>query len=173
MANQWNQPDDDFDDDLDESQDPKKPNPLRDRMRKLEKENKELKEANEKLSSASRKSSVKELLAEAKVKHASKVAGLVPADVEATAEAVKKWLDDFSDVFSIETEEAGEGESSDEQTPEQAEQAEKMARIGKVTAATSTPGKEADLLRELSSKDLKPERLLEIIEKAGGGRGIG
>jgi hypothetical protein len=170
---EWNQPDD-FDD-LEEGEEGKGKNPVRDRMRKLEKENKELRETNAKLSSQTRKTSVERLLADAHVKHASKVAGLVPGDVEATAEGVKQWLDTYADVFSIETEDdAGEGGDSDgEPTPEQVEQAQKMGRIGKATASNTTPTKQADLAKRLADPKLTREELLGMIEEAGGGFGSG
>jgi hypothetical protein len=174
MTDSWNQPE--FDEDHDEGGEGKGKNPVRDRMRKLEKENADLRKANEKLTSQTRQSSVETLLEAAKVKHAAKVAGLVPANVEATAEAVKQWLDTYADVFSIQTDQtddAKEGEgSAPEPDPEKAEQAEKLGRIGKATSATSTPTKQADLLKQVAGAKNR-EELLALVQQAGGGFGMG
>jgi hypothetical protein len=177
MANDWDQLDD-FDENSDEGgQEPKKTNPLRKRMRELERENQQLKETNSKLAKETRSSSLVQLLRAAKVKHAPKVAVLVPSDVDSTEDGVKKWLEDYAEVFNIQTEPTGEGggegEGTTQEPPEQTEQAEKLGRIGKVTASTATVTKQADLLRRLNDPNLKKEELLQMIYDAGGGPGSG
>lgn len=62
----------------------------------------------------------------------AKVAGLLPADLEATPEAVEKWLDDYADVFNIER--GGETEQVNQQNQQGDTQA------GQATQETAASG---------------------------------
>jgi hypothetical protein len=171
---EWNQPDYD-DDDLDGNEpDGKKPNPVRDRLRKLEKENKDLKDQHAKATKELRQNNIANALAN-KVKDPAKVAKLIPADVDASVEAIEKWLADYADVFAVVTTEGDpspEGESA-EPDPEALAQQQAMSRIGKASGAGSTPTKQADLQARLADPKLTREELVKMIEQAGGGVGTG
>jgi hypothetical protein len=181
MSNQWYQPAEFDDDDNDEGQGQPNtgqqlPKGLRTRMKQLETENKTLRETNEKLATEARKSAISQVL---KTKNIDpKVANLVPKDVEPTAEAVEKWLADYADVFPVK---AAEGESGnpdggqdgDGDTGADSDEAAQMALIAQAANGGQPPGKQADLLKQLTAKDLKREDLLALIEAHGGGLGAG
>lgn len=82
---------------------------LRKHTRQLEKELKELRSERDALAARTRTSTVADILKARSLPE--KVAGLIPSDVEATPEAVNKWLDDFSDVFGQKAEPPVEGDA--------------------------------------------------------------
>lgn len=179
MADSWNKPDDGYDDDDDFDSDPQeggkgKKNPLREHLRKLEKENKDLKEANQKFNQQLRQNSIETVLTSKGLN--PKVAKLVPEAVEPTAEAVGKWLEDYSDVFTPSSED-GEGSSGEggQESSEASAQGEAMGRISEATSAAQTPSgkKQDEQARRLASDDLTKEELLKMIEQEGGGFGSG
>lgn len=152
-----------------EGQQQQKPNPMREHLRKLEKENKALKEANEKALAQLRQRTVSDVLTAKGYK--AKVAKLIPADVEPTDEAVGKWLEEFADVFGV-TPDAGEGKAEDGAAAPA--EGDKLNRISEATAAVSgVPTSQADLRTKLADPSLTREQLVELINKAGGGYGSG
>lgn len=179
MGNQWYQSVDDDDDDDDEGQGQQQaPKALRSHATKLEKENRALKEQNDKLQKQFRQTAISQVLKDKGLD--AKVAKLVPSDVEPTEEAVEKWLADYADIFPTKkTEEtpATEGQTSSgaEGSEDEVDEDEvaQMGLIGSVTNAAQAPTRQQDLLKQLQSKDLKPEALMQMIQAAGGGYGVG
>jgi hypothetical protein len=184
MSNQWYQPTDFDDDDGDEGQGQGQPNAgqqqlpkgLRSQLAKVAKENKELKETNEKLLKQVRETAISQVLTTKGV--SVKLAKLVPADIEPTAEAVEKWLEEYSDVFPVkaaegETGKTADGQDGDGETGADGDEAAAMALIAQAANGGQAPGKQADLLKQLSSKDLTRDQLLALIEAHGGGLGAG
>lgn len=167
----WNQPDFYDDDDPNSNPDGKQTNPVRDRLRKLEKENKELKEQHAEAMKQLRQTNIANVLTD-KVKDPAKVARLIPADVDSTAEAIEKWLADYADVFAVVPAEdpAPEG---DGEPPEPDANADAMGRIGKATQSGATPTKQADMAAKLADPNLTRDELIKLIEAAGGGYGSG
>lgn len=84
-----------FEDDEDDQQNT--PKALRDAYEKAKEQNKELQSKLAKLEGQVRVQSVKEILTDLGLK--SKVANLLPKDIEPTKEAVEAWAKDFEDVF--------------------------------------------------------------------------
>lgn len=74
---------------------------LRKQLRDKESTLKALSAENETFKSTVRKSTVTDLLAKRNVN--PKVAAFIPADVEATDEAIGKWLGEYGDVFGVTT----------------------------------------------------------------------
>lgn len=178
MSNQWMQPDDEYEEDEEQAQQ-QLPKGFRTQLNKVTKENRELREANDKLLKQVRETAISQVLSTKGVD--AKVAKLVPADIEPTAEAVEKWLADWGDVFTPKSsegkgsQEAGEENSTGEGEGD-TEGAEFAATMGRISAATNgaqPPGKQADLLNQLNDKSLTQEKLMELIAAHGGGFGAG
>lgn len=179
MSNQWYQADD-LDGDDDEGQAPPNtgqqqlPKGFRTALAKAQKEAKDLKEANEKLLKQVRQAAISQVL---KTKNIDpKVAKLVPAEIEPTPEAVEKWLEEYADVFPVKPAEDAkppEGNEGGDGAGEGNDEAAQMALIAQAANGAQAPGKQADLLKQLQSKDLKPEDLMAMIHAAGGGIGAG
>jgi len=128
----------------------------------------ELEEENTKLSKVSRSSTVAEVLKSKGVNE--KVAALVPADVDATPEAITQWLTDYADVFGIK-QNAPAGEQEREATGGSEVDPEVEAALQSInsTVATSqTPGKEADILARLNDPNLTFEELQTLMAQNGG-----
>lgn len=182
MSNQWYQPAD-LDDDDDEGQGPPNtgqqlPKGFRAALAKAQKEAKELKEQNEKLLKQVRETAISQVLTTKGVPH--KLAKLVPVDIEPTADAVEKWLEEYSDVFPVKAAEGDGGSAGDGQAGsagdgagETDEEAAQMALIAQAANGAQAPGRQADLLKQLNSKDLTHEQLLAMVAAAGGGAGAG
>src|SRR5438132_12999073 len=101
------------DDDIDESGEQDNPmKQMRAYIKKLEKERDELRTENDTLKPQLRTRSVVDILTAKGVKAPSKVAKLVPQDVDATDEAVAEWLADYSDVLGIEQAPEAEGQTA-------------------------------------------------------------
>lgn len=84
---------------------------LRDKSRELDDLSKELGQFREQ----ARKASVSDVLSKRGIN--PKVAAFIPADVEATEDAVSKWLDEYGDVFGA----AQSGEQANAQEAQQAQ----------------------------------------------------
>jgi hypothetical protein len=176
MSNQWYQPAD-LDDEDDEGQGPPNtgqqqlPKGFRTALAKAQKEARDLKEANEKLLAQVRQTAISQVLTTKGV--SNKLAKLVPADIEPTAEAVEKWLEEYSDVFPVKA--ASDGNSADGSDGDDSggDEAAQMALIAQAANGAQAPGRQADLLKQLQSKDLKRDDLIALIEAAGGGSGAG
>jgi hypothetical protein len=74
---------------------------LRKATKQKDKELAELKAQFENLNKAQRDRAIKDALASRGVN--SKIAAFIPQDIDPTEESVSKWLEDYSDVFGIET----------------------------------------------------------------------
>jgi succinylglutamate desuccinylase len=74
---------------------------LRKATKQKDKELSELKAQFESLNKAQRERTIKDALASRGVN--SKIAAFIPQDIDPTEESVSKWLEDYSDVFGIET----------------------------------------------------------------------
>jgi hypothetical protein len=74
---------------------------LRKATKQKDKELAELKAQFENLNKAQRERAIKDALASRGVN--SKIAAFIPQDIDPTEESVSKWLEDYSDVFGIET----------------------------------------------------------------------
>lgn len=129
---------------------------LRQLRKELRKKTEALTEANKKIESAekeSRTTTLERLLTDKGAK--AKLARFIPADVEATPEAVDAWIDEYSDVFNIQRSETGEAEPSgeaQEQTATGATAEEKAAHAAIQTTQTGgqpTPQLRGDQTRAL------------------------
>ena len=98
MSNYDYEDDDDFTTD-DSSNDLVKQ--LRKASKQKDKELNELKAQFESLNKAQRERAIKDALASRGVN--SKIASFIPQDIDPTEESVSKWLEDYADVFGIET----------------------------------------------------------------------
>jgi len=98
MSNYDYEDDDDFTND-DSSNDLVKQ--LRKASKQKDKELQELKAQFESLNKAQRERAIKDALASRGVN--SKIASFIPQDIDPTEESVSKWLEDYADVFGIET----------------------------------------------------------------------
>jgi len=74
---------------------------LRKATKQKDKELAEMKAQFETLNKAQRDRAIKDALASRGVN--SKIAAFIPQDIDPTEESVSKWLEDYSDVFGIET----------------------------------------------------------------------
>ena len=74
---------------------------LRKATKQKDKELAELKAQFENLNKAQRERAIKDALASRGVN--GKIAAFIPQDIDPTEESVSKWLEDYSDVFGIET----------------------------------------------------------------------
>ena len=74
---------------------------LRKASKQKDKELSELKAQFENLNKAQRDRAIKDALASRGVN--SKIAAFIPQDIDPTEESVSKWLEDYSDVFGIES----------------------------------------------------------------------
>jgi hypothetical protein len=110
-----------------------------------------------------------------------KVAKLVPAEVEPTAEAVEEWLKEYGDVFGVKTTEdanqdsagdAGDEAGSVDEATRQAYIAQ-MRQMGNVTVGAAPTGKESELLQKINDPKMTYEGLVALIEQHGGGAGSG
>lgn len=173
----WQDDDDGFDQNTQQNQQGQNANPVRKRMRELERQNRELAESNAKLQAQVRVKTVSDTLAQKG--YSPKLANLIPQDIEPTAEAIDKWLADYADVFaaSTSTESSSEGETSEGEGDGSGVADQYGLQMGRIaeatTAAKSGMSNKDEVARELASKDLTRERLVEMIHKAGGGFGIG
>lgn len=91
--------DDDTEDPTPQTLNPQLPKELRRVIRDLKKSEKEATERAVNLERQLRTNTVTGVLAARAVP--AKVANLIPSDVDATPEAIGKWLDDYGDVFGI------------------------------------------------------------------------
>lgn len=73
------------------------PKALRDALDKANKQNADMKVELDRLRGTVKTQSVREILRDLGVK--PKVANLIPSDLEPTADAVKKWVEEYEDVF--------------------------------------------------------------------------
>lgn len=105
----------------------------------------------------------------AKAGYAKGVAGFVPDSVDATEDAVSKWLQDNGGLFA-KVEQAGDAPGSNEnQDPSggstvPVEEQRQMDVINGADSGTPSTGRERDLLAKLQSPDLTMEALDALVQ---------
>lgn len=155
MSNQW---DDDDDDDYTAPElNDNLVKQLRKANKQKEKELAELKAQFEGLSKAQRERAIKDTLTAKGVN--SKIAAFIPGDIEASEDAISKWLTDFSDVFGI--------ESAPQATPNvDPRQAQDYSRMTQAASQGVTPDRQEDINRRLMNASTR-EELDAIIRESG------
>jgi hypothetical protein len=155
MSNYDYEDDDDFTND-DSSNDLVKQ--LRKASKAKDKELNELKAQFESLNKAQRERAIKDALAARGVN--SKIASFIPQDIDPTEESVSKWLEDYADVFGIET--------SQTQATHNVNPADAAAYKRMTNSADSgvSPEHNGDIMQKLMNANSK-EELDEVIRMSG------
>jgi hypothetical protein len=130
---------------------------LRKASKQKDKELNELKAQFESLNKAQRERAIKDALASRGVN--SKIASFIPQDIDPTEESVSKWLEDYADVFGIET--------SQTQTPNvNPNDAAAYKRMTNSADSGVSPEHNGDIMQKLMNANSK-EELDEIIRLSG------
>jgi hypothetical protein len=154
MSNYDYEDDDDFDTN-DSSNDLVKQ--LRKASKQKDKELNELKAQFESLNKSQRERAIKDALASRGVN--SKIASFIPQDIDPTEESVSKWLEDYADVFGIET--------SQTQTPNvNPNDAAAYKRMTNSADSGVSPEHNGDIMQKLMNANSK-EELDEVIRLSG------
>jgi hypothetical protein len=155
MSNYDYEDDDDFDTN-DSSNDLVKQ--LRKASKQKDKELNELKAQFESLNKAQRERAIKDALASRGVN--SKIASFIPQDIDPTEESVSKWLEDYADVFGIET--------SQTQTTHNVNPNDAAAYKRMTNSADSgvSPEHNGDIMQKLMNANSK-EELDDVIRLSG------
>ena len=131
---------------------------LRKATKQKDKELAELKAQYENLSKAQRERAIKDALASRGVN--SKIAAFIPQDIDPTEESVSKWLENYADVFGVETQ-------ATQATPNvDPKQAAAYQRMTNAVEQGVTPEFQADIHRKLLNANSR-EELDEIIRASG------
>ena len=155
MSNYDYEDDDDFDTN-DSSNDLVKQ--LRKASKQKDKELNELKAQFESLNKSQRERAIKDALASRGVN--SKIASFIPQDIDPTEESVSKWLEDYADVFGIET-------SQTQATPNvNPNDAAAYKRMTNSADSGVSPEHNGDIMQKLMNANSK-EELDEIIRLSG------
>ena len=153
MSNYDYEDDDDFNDDS--SNDLVKQ--LRKASKQKDKELNELKAQFESLNKSQRERAIKDALASRGVN--SKIASFIPQDIDPTEESVSKWLEDYADVFGIET--------SQTQTPNvNPADAAAYKRMTNSADSGASPEHNGDIMQKLMNANSK-EELDDVIRLSG------
>lgn len=164
----------DFDDDSqnqNNNQQQNQKNGLRVQLERALAENKTLKDQVTALSAQARTASISSLIKDKGLN--PKIAKLIPADVESTQEALDKWFEENADLFPATPKEQSGGDDQEQESDEDQEYAQQLNAMGNVTGSSATPQRDRDLLAQMRSPELTQEKLLEMINAAGGGVGSG
>ena len=154
MSNYDYEDDDDFDTN-DSSNDLVKQ--LRKASKQKDKELQELRSQFESLSKGQRERAIKDALAARGVN--GKIAAFIPQDIDPTEESVSKWLEDYADVFGIET-----GQT---QTPNvNPNDAAAYKRMTNSADSGVSPEHNGDIMQKLMNANSK-EELDEVIRLSG------
>jgi hypothetical protein len=154
MSNYDYEDDDDFTTD-DSSNDLVKQ--LRKASKQKDKELQELRAQFDGLNKAQRERAIKDALASRGVN--SKIASFIPQDIDPTEESVSKWLEDYADVFGIET--------SQTQTPNvNPNDAAAYKRMTNSADSGVSPEHNGDIMQKLMNANSK-EELDEVIRLSG------
>ena len=130
---------------------------LRRASKQKDKELNELKAQFESLNKAQRDRAIKDALASRGVN--SKIASFIPQDIDPTEESVSKWLEDYADVFGIET-----GQT---QTPNiNPADAAAYKRMTNSADSGTSPEHNGDIMQKLMNANTK-EELDEVIRMSG------
>jgi hypothetical protein len=155
MSNYDYEDDDDFDTN-DTSNDLVKQ--LRKASKQKDKELNELKAQFESLNKAQRERAIKDALASRGVN--SKIASFIPQDIDPTEESVSKWLEDYADVFGIES-------SQTQATPNvNPNDAAAYKRMTNSADSGVSPEHNGDIMQKLMNANSK-EELDEVIRLSG------
>jgi hypothetical protein len=155
MSNYDYEDDDDFDTN-DSSNDLVKQ--LRKASKQKDKELNELKAQFESLNKSQRERAIKDALASRGVN--SKIASFIPQDIDPTEESVSKWLEDYADVFGIET-------SQTQATPNvNPNDAAAYKRMTNSADSGVSPEHNGDIMQKLMNANSK-EELDEVIRMSG------
>ena len=151
----------DYEDEDDITQDDS-PNDLVKQLRKAakqkDKELQELRAQFEGLNKAQRERAIKDALASRGVN--SKIASFIPQDIDPTEESVSKWLEDYADVFGIET-------SQTQATPNvNPNDAAAYKRMTNSADSGVSPEHNGDIMQRLMNANSK-EELDEVIRMSG------
>ena len=155
MSNYDYEDDDDFDTN-DSSNDLVKQ--LRKASKQKDKELQELKAQFEGLNKAQRERAIKDALASRGVN--SKIASFIPQDIDPTEESVSKWLEDYADVFGIET---GQTQATPNVNPNDAAAYKRMTNSAD---SGVSPEHNGDIMQKLMNANSK-EELDEVIRLSG------
>ncbi len=131
---------------------------LRKANKQKEKELAELKAQFEGLSKANRERAIKDALASRGVNQ--KIAAFIPQDIDPTEESVSKWLENYSDVFGVQTEQTQATPNVDPQ------QAAAYQRMTNAEEQGTTPEYQAETHKKLLNAGSR-EELDEIIRQSG------
>ena len=154
MSNYDYEDDDDFDTESSSNDLVKQ---LRKAAKQKDKELAELRAQFDGLSKAQRERSIKDALERRGVNQ--KIASFIPQDIDPTEESVSKWLEDYADVFGIDT---GQNQRTNVDPAD-------IAAYKKMTGtadAASSPERGADVMSRLMNANSK-EELDEIIRQSG------
>jgi hypothetical protein len=155
MSNYDYEDDDDFDTN-DSSNDLVKQ--LRKASKQKDKELNELRSQFESLSKGQRERAIKDALAARGVN--GKIAAFIPQDIDPTEESVSKWLEDYADVFGIET-------SQTQATPNvNPNDAAAYKRMTNSADSGVSPEHNGDIMQRLMNANSK-EELDEVIRMSG------
>ena len=131
---------------------------LRKASKQKDKELNELKAQFESLNKAQRERAIKDALASRGVN--SKIASFIPQDIDPTEESVSKWLEDYADVFGIET-------SQTQATPNvNPSDAAAYKRMTNSADSGVSPEHNGDIMQRLMNANSK-EELDEVIRLSG------
>jgi hypothetical protein len=149
--------DDDFDFEDTSSQNNDLVKQLRKAAKQKDRELSELREKFDGLSKAQRDRTIKDVLETRGIN--KKISAFIPQDIDPTEESLSKWLDEYGDVFGIESQESNQN-TVDPQTAAQ------YKRMNNVTENGLTPDSGEDIYRKLMSATSK-EELDEVIRQSG------
>ena len=131
---------------------------LRKASKQKDKELNELKAQFESLNKAQRERAIKDALASRGVN--SKIASFIPQDIDPTEESVSKWLEDYADVFGIET---GQTQATPNINPNDAAAYKRMTNSAD---SGVSPEHNGDIMQRLMNANSK-EELDEVIRLSG------
>ena len=130
---------------------------LRKASKQKDKELNELRSQFESLSKGQRERSIKDALASRGIN--PKIASFIPQDIDPTEESVSKWLEDYADVFGIET--------SQTQTPNvNPADAAAYKRMTNSADSGASPEHNGDIMQKLMNANSK-EELDDVIRLSG------
>jgi hypothetical protein len=155
MSNYDYEDDDDFDMN-DSSNDLVKQ--LRKASKQKDKELNELRAQFDGLNKAQRERAIKDALASRGVN--SKIASFIPQDIDPTEESVSKWLEDYADVFGIET---GQTQATPNVNPNDAAAYKRMTNSAD---SGVSPEHNGDIMQKLMNANSR-EELDEVIRLSG------
>jgi hypothetical protein len=131
---------------------------LRKASKQKDKELNELRSQFESLNKSQRERAIKDALASRGVN--SKIASFIPQDIDPTEESVSKWLEDYADVFGIET---GQTQATPNVNPNDAAAYKRMTNSAD---SGVSPEHNGDIMQRLMNANSK-EELDEVIRLSG------